>query len=663
MEENGTNLPTRQSTARNIEIASKASVVSKKRKSEVDGVSAQPKRSRGQNDSNEGKNCKVDKAVLMLNQEISKAGKRRKLGDAIRYFNLIREKRLSPTVVSYTSVINACVRCGQPQIANSLFKEMLSSNVQPNVVTFTSLLKGCINASNMSGSLDILLDMCRRKVVINSRTLNTFLRGCTRTGNCDGGLSILRSAYESWYESPSSPKPYPPIDGHSFTEVVKLLAQSFRFHEAHMVMKWHSHFVSAQTDIAQSSMRLSLGYSAFVDLATSYCMMGNSSFAKKYYKKFKKAADKKGCYEDVEGAGDDSTTAASLALFAEHRHEELKRRGDRLLQHIELLEDVNTPFERLSEYFMRVLIFPLDESVLSPDGCLRLRNLFSQKSEEELAGQSPSKESVPQSVSEKDISTWYSFNHSKELSNKTIKGLNLLRHLKGFGVFNVNDSPVEEEEGKDNILIPLHAPLRRFAKKYSTLTSDSGAFSFVDIFGNHNPVNLEICSGTGDWIIQKAKDNPLVNWTAMELRHDRCQAIFTQLVLEGVKNCCIIGGDATVLLRDKIDTGSIQNAFINFPEPPTFFDSRCHIFNAAFFTSLNRALVKGGTVTVVSDSDSYTRILSQEITSLKSLYRLCHQPPYSKGLPAEYPESSSYFDRFWSHGGKAQRMHITAISL
>src|SRR5579872_3724980 len=45
-----------------------------------------------------------------------------------------------------------------------------------------------------------------------------------------------------------------------------------------------------------------------------------------------------------------------------------------------------------------------------------------------------------------------------------------------------------------------------------------GVFDWADpqVFGNQQPVIIEYCSGNGQWIGERAKQNPTVNWVAVE---------------------------------------------------------------------------------------------------------------------------------------------------
>eukprot|EP01051_Picozoa_sp_SAG22_P006076 SAG22_NODE_385_length_11304_cov_21.304775_6_plen_95_part_00 len=87
--------------------------------------------------------------------------------------------------------------------------------------------------------------------------------------------------------------------------------------------------------------------------------------------------------------------------------------------------------------------------------------------------------------------------------------------------------------------------------------------------GEEKPLKLEICAGNGDWAAaQAAAEVGEADWAALELRHDRVYSIFSRLAFGGLANFAAIGGDARRVIGKNIAKGSVQHAFINFPEPP-----------------------------------------------------------------------------------------------
>ena len=193
----------------------------------------------------------------------------------------------------------------------------------------------------------------------------------------------------------------------------------------------------------------------------------------------------------------------------------------------------------------------------------------------------------------------------------------------------------------------------------------------VDSLTNRLPVNMEICSGSGEWVVSHAASdlyhrsnkhdkrdksaaappglNPRALWLALELRCDRvyhtiCRSVLENLVrhsqhvressvmdsahaqssppepliLGGLLNLAVIGGDASHILPNRIAPGSIANVYINHPEPPErtggVGDSEGqHLLTQSFFTEIHRILSKEGKCTIVTDNLPYAKSLLQAL--------------------------------------------------
>ncbi|CAE7254459.1 trmB, partial [Symbiodinium pilosum] len=78
------------------------------------------------------------------------------------------------------------------------------------------------------------------------------------------------------------------------------------------------------------------------------------------------------------------------------------------------------------------------------------------------------------------------------------------------------------------------------------------------IFESPKPTFLEVCSGTGDWVVAQAKaDSGRANWVASELRYDRVWSILTKAIFANVENLAVIAGDAGTVLSEWVLPGSV----------------------------------------------------------------------------------------------------------
>ncbi len=95
---------------------------------------------------------------------------------------------------------------------------------------------------------------------------------------------------------------------------------------------------------------------------------------------------------------------------------------------------------------------------------------------------------------------------------------------------------------------------------------DKKYLDFNKIFGNNNPVELEIGCGKGGFIIEKAKLHPDTNFIAVELLSNIIVMAGEGAKRENLKNVKFFNCGAEYLPR-YIKPNSIQNIYLNFSPP------------------------------------------------------------------------------------------------
>ncbi len=86
------------------------------------------------------------------------------------------------------------------------------------------------------------------------------------------------------------------------------------------------------------------------------------------------------------------------------------------------------------------------------------------------------------------------------------------------------------------------------------------------VFGNENPIHIEIGCGKGGFITELACTNPDVNYIAVEKNGDVLVLAMEKAMAKGLKNVRFIFGDATHL-EDIVAPGEINRIYINFCDP------------------------------------------------------------------------------------------------
>ena len=86
-----------------------------------------------------------------------------------------------------------------------------------------------------------------------------------------------------------------------------------------------------------------------------------------------------------------------------------------------------------------------------------------------------------------------------------------------------------------------------------------------DLFGNKNPICIELGMGRGNFIINMAKSNPNINYIGIELNESQIATAAQKLVNQNMPNLKLINMDAIKL--DTVFGKEINTIYLTFSEP------------------------------------------------------------------------------------------------
>ena len=87
------------------------------------------------------------------------------------------------------------------------------------------------------------------------------------------------------------------------------------------------------------------------------------------------------------------------------------------------------------------------------------------------------------------------------------------------------------------------------------------------IFGNDQPLEIEVGSGKGLFMATASADNPSTNFLGIEVANKYAQHAAARLARSGVANAKMLSGDAGPILKDKVPSQSLQGLHVYFPDP------------------------------------------------------------------------------------------------
>lgn len=175
------------------------------------------------------------------------------------------------------------------------------------------------------------------------------------------------------------------------------------------------------------------------------------------------------------------------------------------------------------------------------------------------------------------------------------------------------------------------------------------------VFGNDNPLALEIGCGTGHFVLQRAMMQPEVNFLAIDIYNKGCLKTCAKLDEVGLTNVRVMRVEARWLLARGVQPESLAAVYINCPDPwPKKRHRGRRLVNRAFLETLAHALTPGGDFYFSTDFDDYAESVAEQIRTVAG-YCNHLDADWVHTLP-DYP-ISKYMQRFLDRGQPIYFLH------
>ena len=172
---------------------------------------------------------------------------------------------------------------------------------------------------------------------------------------------------------------------------------------------------------------------------------------------------------------------------------------------------------------------------------------------------------------------------------------------------------------------------------------------FAGIFGNARPVEIEIGSGKGTFLLDYATARPELNLLGIEYAKayaTYCADRFRRAELANVR---MMRAEALTLFKTSLPPASLQRVHIYFPDPwPKRRHQRRRLVQPAFVDLVRQALAPGGQLLIITDHFDYARHIRRVLHDVPGFVRI----PTPRLVDAEGALVGTNFERKYRAQGR-----------
>ena len=167
------------------------------------------------------------------------------------------------------------------------------------------------------------------------------------------------------------------------------------------------------------------------------------------------------------------------------------------------------------------------------------------------------------------------------------------------------------------------------------------------IFGNENPIHIEIGMGKGQFIMKLAKEHPDINYIGIERYSSVLLRALQKMEIEPLPNIRFLCMDASII-TEVFDKEEVAKIYLNFSDPwPKDRHAKRRLTSRQFFERYDKILAGNGVVEFKTDNDDLFAFSMEEVAEAgwtldAHTFDLHHDPVLNEGnVMTEYEEKFS----------------------
>jgi tRNA (guanine-N7-)-methyltransferase len=211
---------------------------------------------------------------------------------------------------------------------------------------------------------------------------------------------------------------------------------------------------------------------------------------------------------------------------------------------------------------------------------------------------------------------------------------------------------IRKTDNKANLvnLIPITSP--RFLGPEQLMTRPD----WCQVFGNHNPLAVEIGCGIGDFVTQMATLHPDWNFAAVDYYNKGCLKTCKRIDKAGLDNVRVVRDEVRTFLSRCIPDKSLRAVIINCPDPwPKLRHRKRRLVNAEFVSFISGFMLPGAEFYFATDFDDYGEDVARMMTGIDG-FENCLAPDLYRHDLTGYP-LSKYMLKFMAEGKQIYFVH------
>ena len=158
-------------------------------------------------------------------------------------------------------------------------------------------------------------------------------------------------------------------------------------------------------------------------------------------------------------------------------------------------------------------------------------------------------------------------------------------------------------------------------------------FQWTEIFGRSAPVDVEIGSGKGKFLLELAAAKPERDFLAVERAGKYHNLCCDRAARRGITNVKLLRTTAEDLLFRLLNKTSVENIYVLFPDPwPKKRHHKRRLITSDVVAAMNRTLVPGGRLLVKTDHEDYAEVISEVLLGAAGFSALDPEEAFA-GLP------------------------------